>query len=266
MAPKKASSRRPQPRKRKPVEDRFLIPAGVYSETRPAPVEPTKRWRGFAALLCLVPIFGGIRLLLPSDRPPTATYAYPAPSPTAAPLTVATQPAATGQEFALSPARVAPPVVSAPAPEPETNYVTGKRVPMRDAARAGSPILDRLASGQAVSVLVRQGEWVKVRHGLTQREGWMQAQRLTNSPPTASVKEEHKPSAGPKLSAAAITKLLIAASLSSYPGSCACPYNTDRGGRSCGRRSAYTRPGGYSPLCFAKDITPEMIAEYRASN
>jgi hypothetical protein len=36
-------------------------------------------------------------------------------------------------------------------------------------------------------------------------------------------------------------------------GSCDCPYDTDRRGRSCGARSAYSRPGGSSPVCYVSD-------------
>jgi hypothetical protein len=36
-------------------------------------------------------------------------------------------------------------------------------------------------------------------------------------------------------------------------GSCDCPYDTDKRGNSCGRRSAYSRPGGRSPICYERD-------------
>lgn len=42
-----------------------------------------------------------------------------------------------------------------------------------------------------------------------------------------------------------IKQAIIQQSLASYPGNCPCPYNTDRAGRSCGKRSAYSRAGGY---------------------
>lgn len=63
-----------------------------------------------------------------------------------------------------------------------------------------------------------------------------------------------------------VKQLIIQDSLASYPGNCPCPYNTDRAGRSCGRRSAYTRPGGYSPVCYEADVTLQMIRDYRASH
>jgi hypothetical protein len=65
------------------------------------------------------------------------------------------------------------------------------------------------------------------------------------------------------LSATAIAHRLIAASIAEYPGRCPCPYIRDRAGRRCGARSAYTRPGGYGPLCFAEDVTPAMIENYQ---
>ena len=47
-------------------------------------------------------------------------------------------------------------------------------------------------------------------------------------------------------------------------GNCPCPYNTTSRGRSCGKRSAYSRPGGASPLCYSRDVTAQMVANYRA--
>jgi hypothetical protein len=62
---------------------------------------------------------------------------------------------------------------------------------------------------------------------------------------------------------AAIKQRIIRQSIASYPGSCPCPYNVDRGGRRCGARSAYSRPGGYAPLCYASDVTPAMVRAAR---
>ncbi len=56
---------------------------------------------------------------------------------------------------------------------------------------------------------------------------------------------------------------LIRRSIESYPGNCPCPYNSASNGNSCGRRSAYSRGGGYAPLCYAKDVTAAMVEEYR---
>ena len=60
-----------------------------------------------------------------------------------------------------------------------------------------------------------------------------------------------------------IKQAIIQASIAAYSGNCPCPYNVDRGGRRCGRRSAYNRPGGASPICFEEDITPAMVEAHR---
>lgn len=60
-----------------------------------------------------------------------------------------------------------------------------------------------------------------------------------------------------------IKQEIIRESIASYPGNCPCPYNTARNGSSCGRRSAYSRRGGYAPLCYPKDVTQEMVEKYR---
>jgi hypothetical protein len=60
-----------------------------------------------------------------------------------------------------------------------------------------------------------------------------------------------------------IKRQIIRQSLGAYPGNCPCPYNTDRAGRSCGKRSAYSRPGGRQPICYETDVTKEMLEQYR---
>lgn len=62
-----------------------------------------------------------------------------------------------------------------------------------------------------------------------------------------------------------IAQILIRQSINAYSGSCPCPYNTTRAGHKCGRRSAYSKPGGASPLCYRGDVTPRMIQAYRDS-
>ena len=68
------------------------------------------------------------------------------------------------------------------------------------------------------------------------------------------------------LSDADVRKAIIADSISKYPGPCPCPYNVARNGSRCGKRSAYSRPGGYEPICYDKDITPQIISEWRRAH
>lgn len=61
----------------------------------------------------------------------------------------------------------------------------------------------------------------------------------------------------------AIKQKMIAASIASYSGNCPCPYNTAKNGSRCGKRSAYSRIGGATPLCYAEDITETMLRAYK---
>jgi hypothetical protein len=64
---------------------------------------------------------------------------------------------------------------------------------------------------------------------------------------------------------AAIRQKIIRESIAGYDGPCPCPYNTMRNGAACGVRSAYSKPGGESPICYDSDISPEMVRAYRES-
>jgi len=65
---------------------------------------------------------------------------------------------------------------------------------------------------------------------------------------------------------AEIKQGIIKESIASYRGSCPCPYSVDRAGRMCGRRSAYSKPGGAAPICYEKDVTQKTVDDYRRRN
>lgn len=65
---------------------------------------------------------------------------------------------------------------------------------------------------------------------------------------------------------AEIKQAIIRDSIASYPSVCACPYSVMRNSRACGGRSAYSRPGGYAPLCYESDVTADMVRQYRAAH
>lgn len=60
-----------------------------------------------------------------------------------------------------------------------------------------------------------------------------------------------------------IIQSIIDESIGNYSGTCPCPYNKASNGSSCGRRSAYSKPGGYAPVCYPKDVTAAMISSYK---
>lgn len=63
-----------------------------------------------------------------------------------------------------------------------------------------------------------------------------------------------------------IKQQIIDDSIASYPGTCACPFNRARNGSSCGRRSAWSRAGGYSPICYKKEVTQDRVKQWRQQN
>lgn len=68
------------------------------------------------------------------------------------------------------------------------------------------------------------------------------------------------------VSDAQVKQAIIDESISAYPGTCACPFNSARNGSSCGGRSAWSRAGGYSPICYKKEVTKEMVKQWRDSH
>jgi hypothetical protein len=63
-----------------------------------------------------------------------------------------------------------------------------------------------------------------------------------------------------------VRELMIKQSIASYPGNCPCPYNLASNGSQCGKRSAWSKPGGYAPLCYPADITDDMVRSYQAQH
>jgi len=76
----------------------------------------------------------------------------------------------------------------------------------------------------------------------------------------------HSHAQSAKLADSEITERIIQESRNAYYATghpCACPYDRARNGSSCGRRSAYSRPGGAEPKCYPKDVSKAEIDSYR---
>jgi hypothetical protein len=95
---------------------------------------------------------------------------------------------------------------------------------------------------------------------------------VTTPPPAAAVPPDTSPRPDSKrkveavLTAAAIAAIIIQVSRDQYHAGgrpYACPDDTMRNGRACGRVSVYSRPGGAAPLCYPTDVTAAMIESYR---
>ncbi|MBD9628157.1 SH3 domain-containing protein [Ensifer sp. ENS06] len=154
-----------------------------------------------------------------------------------------------------------------------TVFVRGKRVALRERPGKEFAILDRYDAGRPVGLLSVVGAWSRVKDNLTRREGWIASHLLSSDKPRSKPKRDtpasvepsrEEPVKVPRISDALIVQRIIAESISGYSGSCPCPENRDRAGRRCGRRSAYSKPGGAAPICYPDDVSREMIEAFRA--
>lgn len=59
-----------------------------------------------------------------------------------------------------------------------------------------------------------------------------------------------------------VKKEIIQNSIQNYSGNCPCPYNRASNGSRCGKRSAWSKPGGYSPICYSEDVTESMVRKW----
>ncbi|MGN7805789.1 SH3 domain-containing protein [Ensifer sp. 22521] len=154
-----------------------------------------------------------------------------------------------------------------------TVFVRGKRVALREGPGKEFRILDRYDAGRPIRLLSVDGEWSRVQDNLTRREGWI-ASHLLSSDKLQSEPRRDSSASGeparedpievPRISDTVIVQRIIAESISGYSGSCPCPESRDRGGRRCGRRSAYSKPGGAAPICYPGDVSKAMIDAFRS--
>ncbi len=150
-----------------------------------------------------------------------------------------------------------------------TRYVDASRLNVRNGASKQSKVIWTLKRDQKVQVERTEGDWSYLKGN--RFEGWVFSSYLSLKPAPKTVRKRVTPTVKKRKkvtgkSVASIKRLLIKRSHAYYPGNCPCPYNTDRAGRRCGKRSAYSRPGGRSPLCYNRDVTTAMIRNYRARN
>ncbi|WP_366875339.1 SH3 domain-containing protein [uncultured Roseobacter sp.] len=154
-----------------------------------------------------------------------------------------------------------------PSAEKTTLFVSGSRVNVRKGPGTNHSVIGQLVLGEAVKQVSTAAGWkeIETRHGV----GWMSAKYLADTKPKV---ETRQPKSNRKRQIALPTSRekqaarneIIRQSLSSYPGSCPCPYNTDRAGRRCGKRSAWSKPGGYSPICYDSDVSEARLNTYFA--
>jgi len=141
--------------------------------------------------------------------------------------------------------------------------VAASKLNVRRSPSKNARVINGLARGSIVRVLDKDGSWALIEN--TDTKGWVFAEYLRRTlnqdarHEKASVETQN---AIPDVSSSDIRRTLIAQSIAKYPGNCPCPYNTTASGRRCGGNSAYSRRGGYSPLCYENDISDQTVHGY----
>ncbi len=156
--------------------------------------------------------------------------------------------------------------------DPTWVYVTGNRVNVRDKPDLSGKRIAIYSRPIRLVLVGERGDWLAIKHPSEDVLGWMHRDYLSFTkqaakPQSPSAKPTIKKAVAPAprvvLSDAQIRQQIVNRSISRYSGSCPCPFNTDRAGRRCGGRSAYSRPGGAAPICYTRDVTQQMIDRFR---
>ena len=149
---------------------------------------------------------------------------------------------------------------------PGSLFVVADTLNVRSAPSTSGAVLSKITRGTTVVPTHRAGKWVGV--ALDDGSlGWLHSDFLSDkrpNDPVATARSEvvSAPAPTQAYDRSEVVQSIIRASLAAYPGPCPCPYNKMRKGGRCGGRSAYSKPGGYSPICYPSDVTEAMIADF----
>ncbi len=162
-----------------------------------------------------------------------------------------------------------PAVATLPVARLESLFVTGTRVNYRAGPGINANVLGQLTRGAKVSRIAQQGGWSQIAPAGTRgKPVWMSSKYLSANAPQPAVTRartaRRKVAAPSSREVTRARQAIIAQSVRAYQGSCPCPYHRDRANRRCGKRSAWSRPGGASPICYASDVSQSRLATYFA--
>lgn len=198
----------------------------------------------------------GISQCFKTPEPSTTAVARPPPPAASAPSP--STPSPSTPPASSLPANTAPAATST---QVDVRFVTASSLNVRSEPSTSGTIIGKIPNGHQIAVIERGAGWLLVQSAAGGR-GWVSEQYTSLTRPTSSTPAQQQPAAVANINRADIVQKIIERSIRNYSGNCPCPYNTDRAGRRCGQRSAYSRPGGRSPICYADQVTEAMIAAF----
>lgn len=121
-------------------------------------------------------------------------------------------------------------------------YISKNSVNVRALPTIKSPKIGNLKLNTQINYYQYNAGWYQIKIPDSQIMGWIRADLL------ADAKRQSKPKPKAPLALKSVKK--TGPTRSPYYGTCDCPYDRARNGSRCGGRSAYSRPGGRSPVCY----------------
>lgn len=233
------------------------------AKANPGPFEGEKKKGSvWPAILVIIAIFAAIGLFNSGSHSSRNTNSNQTSKPAPAVSAPIQAPPTVARPTAVATPEAQPALSTEPS---EVRFVTASSLNIRSAPNTAGNVIGKLQNGHQVSVLQRSNGWLMVEPS-PGVQGWISGQytSATLEPPSASQPAQALLAApAPAVDRDAIIQQMIERSIRNYSGNCPCPYNTMRNGRRCGGNSAYSKPGGRSPICFPTDVTEAMIEAFR---
>lgn len=183
------------------------------------------------------------------------------PSPTFSPAVVETPVSTlpTASVISPTPARLPAPPATTTASAPESSIPKSLisevsliakdpkiQINLQSIPSAKGKLLGYEVVGDRVTVMATKTDegytWSDVKFSKSGAKDWVRKDFLTTQTASPSPSVSPKPAAGNPIRKPAAA------------GNCECPYDTDVRGRSCGKRSAYSRANGRKPVCYVGEL------------
>ena len=153
---------------------------------------------------------------------------------------------------------------------PDFVFVTGSRVNVRKGPSTQNAVVGAFSRGAKLVIHETSGGWSRVSGQSTTHSlsGWMASRFLSADKPAVQIvapaPKKRRIAVPTSREVTQARKTLISQSIAGHNGNCACPYQRDRANRKCGKRSAWSKPGGYEPLCYDSDINISRLTSFFA--
>ena len=221
---------------------------------------------GLATVLFLV-LVGLSTSLVPHQTVNQASIPSTSPSNYESPTPTITQ----NDRSATVDTQPSPPVTPSPSISPSSSPIsqpttstadailsasdTNAQINLRATPSVSSKLLGYGVAGDRVQVIQQAASadgdrktWYQVQFPNSGAVGWIREDfmRLT----TNQIPSESPTTSEPPTTSESPTPSIGSPIRNPVSGSCQCPYDTDKRGRQCGGKSAYSRPGGARPACY----------------